>query len=110
MRRCIEDLVPPAALRNLADRWWSDTKATDDFLDRLFEEFFAQLKLPNLMAKTNYHVLARFVAREDLDPEISLVLDEIVKTHRRLNQLTPLVEGGWPVRGCPIRGFCVWGF
>ncbi len=80
MRGCIADLVPPAALRNLSDKWWADTKATDDFLDRLFSEFFSKLQIPNLMAKTNYHVLASFVAKEDLDVEVSSVLDEIVRT------------------------------
>jgi len=34
------------------------------------------------MEKTNYHVLARYVRKEDLDAEISLVLDEIVKTQK----------------------------
>ena len=37
--------------------WSSDTKVTDDFLDRLFETFFEKLELPNLMRKTNYHTL-----------------------------------------------------
>lgn len=82
MSACIEDLIPPAAVRNPNDRWWTDTKATDDFLDRLFEDFFAKLKLPNLMAKTNYHVLARYVNKEDIDPEISIVLDKIVSAHK----------------------------
>jgi len=91
MRKCIDDLVPPAALRNLSDRWWDDIKATDDFLDRLFGDFFAQLKLPNLMGKTNYHVLASYVTKEDLDAEISLVLDEIVKTQKAAK---PFGSGG----------------
>jgi hypothetical protein len=40
MRECIADLVPPIALRDRSDSWWSDTKASDDFLDRLFETYF----------------------------------------------------------------------
>ena len=79
MQQCITDLVPPAALRNPSDRWWIDVKATGDFLDRLFDDFFIKLQLPNLMTKTNYHVLARHVAREDLDPEIHVVLDSIAQ-------------------------------
>jgi energy-coupling factor transporter ATP-binding protein EcfA2 len=83
MRECIEDFVPRAAQRDLTDRWWSDTKASDDFLDRLFEAFFTKLGLPNLMNKTHYHRLARCVPLEQVDPEIGLVLDAIVSVANR---------------------------
>jgi hypothetical protein len=35
------------------------------------------------MQKTDYHVLARFVPRELLDPEISAKLDRIVEVAER---------------------------
>jgi ABC-type taurine transport system ATPase subunit len=78
MQECIEDLVPRAALRDLSDPWWSNTKASDEFLDRLFAQFFKQLSLPNLLQKTDYHVLARYVPRADVDPEIRGILDAIL--------------------------------
>ncbi len=78
MESCIEDLVPPVALRDHHDRWWQDVKASDDFLDRLFEMYFEQLGLPNLMRKADYHVLAQLVPRELLDGEIKEKLDVIV--------------------------------
>lgn len=59
--------------------WENDSKVTDDFLDPLFAKFFKKLSLPNLMRKTDYHELARFVSAHDLDEEVSQVLDEIVK-------------------------------
>ena len=68
MDECIHELVPPVALRNPDDVWWRDTKASDDFLDRLFEMFFERLKLPNLMRKTNYHQLADHVADRPYGP------------------------------------------
>jgi hypothetical protein len=80
MQQCIEDFVPRAALRDPSDRWWVDTKASDEFLDRLFEAFFKKLGLPNLMGKTRYHVLARHVPKSQIDPEVSNVLDMIQKT------------------------------
>jgi predicted ATPase len=82
MEACIVDLVPPVALREPADRWWIDTKASDDFLDRLFALFFEKLELPNLMRKTDYHALADFVPEKSIGTEIRTVLDEIVKTAR----------------------------
>ncbi|MEP6913647.1 MAG: AAA family ATPase [bacterium] len=77
MQECIDDYVPRAAMRNRDDVWWIDTKMSDDFLDRLFEEYFRKLGLPNLMRKTDYHGLAGFVPDQDLSPEIGEVLDEI---------------------------------
>jgi len=79
MRACVEDYVPRAALRDLNSRWWFDTKVSDEFLSDLFEAFFQKLSLPNLMRKTDYHVLARHVPKERIDPEVSEVLDMIVE-------------------------------
>ena len=78
MRRCVEERVPPVALRNPADRWWQTVKASDDFLDPVFESFFAALDLPNLMRKSDYHRLADLVPQQLIDPEVSLVLDQVV--------------------------------
>lgn len=79
MQESIEDFALPAALRDRSDPWWRDTKASDEFLDRLFAAFFEKLNLPNLMPKTDYHVLARHVPRELMDPEVTEVLDAIVE-------------------------------
>lgn len=67
------------ALRTLnKDPWGADIKASDEFLEPLFQEFYKQLELPNLMRKTDYHVLAAFVPAEQIDPEILQALDAIV--------------------------------
>jgi hypothetical protein len=55
-----------------------NTKASDDFLDRLFAKFYEELGLPNLMRKTHYHVLTRFVPKDQIPAEISQALDQIV--------------------------------
>jgi hypothetical protein len=83
MRECIADLVPPVALRDRNDRWWSDTKASDDFLDRLFAVYFERLGLPNLMRKTDYHVLARLVPSALIDPEVREKLDRVADVASR---------------------------
>jgi hypothetical protein len=57
--------------------WSTDIKVTDDFLDPLFESFFKKLGLPNLMRKTDYHVLAKYVDPAKLDREVTDVLDAI---------------------------------
>lgn len=78
MQECLEDFVPRAALRDSSDPWWIDTKASD-FLDRLFKTFYKKLGIPNLMNKSDYHILARHVPKEQIDPEVSRVLDAIYK-------------------------------
>jgi len=75
MELAITELVPPLALTDKSFRWWRDIKASDDFLDILFERFFASLGHANLMRKSNYHKLAPFVT--DIDPEIIDVLEAI---------------------------------
>jgi len=79
MQECINDLVPPVALRNRDDRWWREVKASDEFLDRLFDAFFKRLGLPNLMRKSDYHVLAELVPESLIGPEVIEKLDAIVK-------------------------------
>ncbi len=84
MQQCIEDFVPRAAQRDPNDRWWLDVKASDEFLDRLFEKFFRDLGMPaDQMRKTNYHVLARHVPKAEIDPEVIQVLDSIVDVSKR---------------------------
>ncbi len=63
--------------------WSPDTKASDDFLDPLFANFYQGLDLPNLMRKTDYHRLARHVPFDLLDPEVQDVLNRIAETSRR---------------------------
>jgi hypothetical protein len=83
MRRCIADMTD--ALRKLKkpSPWSADIKASDEFLDPLFDNYFERLGVPNQMRKTNYHVLARFVRKEDIDPEVVEKLDAIVEVARR---------------------------
>jgi hypothetical protein len=73
------------ALRTLGrgSPWSPDTKVSDDFLAPLFEKYFAKLRLPNLMAKKNFHELAYYVPAEKIDPEVKEKLDAIVAVSRR---------------------------
>ena len=66
--------------------WSPDTKVSDDFLHPLFEAFFKKLGLENLMQKTNYHTLVQYVSSDAIDPEVSNVLNGILKV---ANQAVP---------------------
>lgn len=79
MQECIENRAVRAALTDPDDSWWLDTKMSDDFLDKLFPEFLEKLGLPpNLMRKTDYHQLARYVPVGLIPHEVNQILDGIV--------------------------------
>ena len=59
--------------------WSSDIKASDDFLDPVFDRYLRKLGLPNLMRKSDYYVLARLVTRDQLAPEIAEKLNAVVQ-------------------------------
>jgi len=58
--------------------WSADIKASDEFLAPVFKKYFAKLNLPILLRKTDYHLLAKLLPREQVDPEIEEKLDAIV--------------------------------
>jgi len=60
------------------DPWSADIKASEEFLEPLFKQFYERLNLPNLMSKTDYHELAKFVPANTIDPEIGQALDAVV--------------------------------
>ena len=68
-----------AALQTLggAPLWSADIKATDDFLDPLFMQFYKKCNAGQLLRKTHYHRLARFMPPERIDPEVTEKLDAI---------------------------------
>ncbi|MFN8556105.1 MAG: hypothetical protein U0531_01695 [Dehalococcoidia bacterium] len=92
MMEVINDFVPRVALRDRTDPWWSNIEASDDFLDRLFAAFYERLGLPNLMRKSDYHALARFVAPA-IDAEVIAVLDRIVRVAERAKPAPDVGQG-----------------
>ena len=90
MEDTIIDIKDELERASEASPWSPDTKVSDDFLDPLFESFFKKLGLENLMRKTNYHTLVRYVPADQIDPEVSQVLDGILEI---ANQAKPMGDG-----------------
>jgi len=78
MRDCIQEVTVALQTLGRPDPWSADVKASDDFLNPLFDRFFQKIGLPNLLKKTDYHVLARLVPKEKIDPEVIVKLDGIL--------------------------------
>ena len=73
-----------AALKTLGrpDPFGPHVKASDEFLTPLFQRYFEKLGVRNLMQKTEYHSLTKYVPIERIDPEIVEKLDLIVTIAR----------------------------
>lgn len=78
MKRAIEKVTSAVKTLRRLDPWSPDLKVSDEFLAPLFDEYFDLLQIPNLMQKTDYHVLAKLVPTDKIDAEVSEKLDAIV--------------------------------
>lgn len=83
MEASIQEVQAAMSVLGKGSPWSPDAKVSDDFLNPLFDHFFRALNLPNLMRKTDYHVLAQYVPKELIDPEIHEVLDQIIGVRKR---------------------------
>jgi hypothetical protein len=81
MRESIQEVVQALETLDKPDSkpWSADIKASDDFLNPLFKKYFFKLGLPLLLRKTDYHLLAKLIAKEKIDPEVVEKLELIAK-------------------------------
>ena len=83
MRESIDEIESALKTLGKGSPWDAGVKASDEFLDPLFESYFRKLDLPNLMAKKNYHELVDYVPDGEIDPEIGEKLDAIAGVAER---------------------------
>ncbi len=84
MKESIEEVGQALKTLRKLDPWSPDIKATDEFLDPLFDKYFVEkLKLPNFLLKNDYHILAGLLPKEKIDPEIIEKLDAIVAVEKK---------------------------
>ncbi len=83
MEKTIQEFEAAFSTLGKPSPWSSNIKVTDEFLDPLFEKFFKELDLPNLMRKTDYHTLVEYLSLDQIDPEIIDVLDMILETAQK---------------------------
>jgi hypothetical protein len=93
MRECIAEVTAALATLGKPSPWSDDIKASADFLNPVFERFFKKLALPNLLRKTDYHVLAGLVPKAKLAPEVTAKLDTVLAVAKNARP-----NGDWP---CP---------
>ncbi len=77
MAACVTELENALRIAGVPSPWGPDIKVTDQFLDPLFHNFYERLGTPQRTWKRDYHALADTIPIEQLDPEVSRVLDAI---------------------------------
>jgi AAA15 family ATPase/GTPase len=87
MREAIDEVTKLLEIDNLVP-WSPDVKATDEVIDRVFRLFYKKLGLPLQLRKSEYHVLASLMLREELDGEITEKLDAIVTVAKKAKPKT----------------------
>jgi hypothetical protein len=87
MREAIAEVTKLLEIDDLAP-WSPDVKATDQVLDRVFRLFFKKLAIPLQLRKSDYHILAGLVPKENLDREVTEKLDAIVDTAKKAKPRT----------------------
>jgi hypothetical protein len=83
MEGAIDEVAAALATLGKPAPWSADGKASDDFLQPLFQKFYDKLGLPNAMRKTDYHTLAPYVSGAAIDAEVREILDEITNVAKQ---------------------------
>lgn len=91
MKDSITEISAALKKLNKPGPWSVEIKATDEFLDPLFADYFKRIGLENLLRKSDYHVLANMVPEGRIDQEVSEKLDAIVAVARKAKK--PEQEG-----------------
>ncbi len=88
MSLAIAEITEALDTLNKPSPFSADIKSSDEFLTPLFHTFFQKLGLPDLMQKSDFHTLVKYVPATEVDPEISETLDAILMVAERA-QPTP---------------------
>jgi len=80
MEDAIKSFTPPAYLKDLTNIWWDTEKLSDNWLDKIFSEFYKSIKFPPGFYKRDYYQLIMLLSSEEIDGEIKEKLDLIFDT------------------------------
>jgi len=90
MDQAIKEIETALTMLGKPNPWEGESKVSDDVLTPLFDLFFRKVGLPNLISKTDFHVLAEFVSAEHLQGDVMEVLNAIAEVARRARPISPL--------------------
>ena len=85
MKASIEEIEQAINTIGKPSPWGPEIKASDDFLEPLFKNFYNKLKLPEQFFKKDYHQLVQFLKKDSISKEVTEKLDAIVNVANRAN-------------------------
>ena len=88
MIAAIKEVTAAREVLGQPDPFADETKASDDCLGPVFQNYFKKLGLSNLMQKTDYHSLVQFVPADLIAPEVREKLDELVQVAKQSHPVT----------------------
>jgi energy-coupling factor transporter ATP-binding protein EcfA2 len=83
MTQAIAEIADALGKLGKPDPFSGEIKASEEFLYPVLHSFFAKLGLPDLVQKTDFHVLVRFIPSDLVDAEVRAKLDAILAVARR---------------------------
>ncbi len=87
MQEAISEVSNARRTLRQSDPFAEGVKASDECFAPIFQNYFDQLGIPNLMQKTDYHTLVRFVPKDRLSPEITEKLNVLTEVARQAKPL-----------------------
>ena len=79
MTNVVAEYTAPAVLKDRENKFWFDSKLSDDWLDVIFPEFYHRIGIPMNFYKRDYYQLISLMKTNEIDPEITLKLNTIVE-------------------------------
>ena len=89
MSEAIDEVTHALATLSKPSPWSPDIKASDEFLDALFDKYSAKLGVDNVMRKTNYHVLASLMEPDEIPDEVADKLTAVADVASRAKAAGP---------------------
>ena len=86
MRKCIGRIEDAIRTLGKPSPWDPNCKTSDEFLDGLFDAYFRELGLPNLMRKGGLYRLAEHISEDETAPEVREKLDSIACVARSVKE------------------------
>lgn len=77
MKQTIQDYTQPVYLKDLDNEWWNNTKLSDEWLDKIFPEFYKRLDMPIDFFKRDYYQLITLAETKSIPQEVTDKLDLI---------------------------------
>ncbi len=78
MEEAITAFTPPAYLKDINNSWWDTEKLTDNWLDKIFPDFYKSVGLPQSFYKRNYYELIMIMEPEKIPKEVTDKLDTLL--------------------------------